>query len=149
AGLGCGMPQRTPVQLATTTSSTVFCWHDPSPSTQRCSMVPLGPVWHDTAAQRRNAMSDGGRIYASLGSPDERDRTVSRTAPTEHHIISLLKKVQDLILSYNPLDQEAVLEARRLLEARGIETFLDRDQLVPGLPWPEALEEGLRSARAV
>jgi len=36
-----------------------------------------------------------------------------------------------------------------LLHARGIATFLDRDRLAPGLPWPAALEEGLRGVEAV
>jgi tetratricopeptide (TPR) repeat protein/energy-coupling factor transporter ATP-binding protein EcfA2 len=55
----------------------------------------------------------------------------------------------DLFLSYNRQDQEAVLAIRQRLELRGIRTFLDRDQLVAGLPWPQALEKGLKSARAV
>jgi hypothetical protein len=55
----------------------------------------------------------------------------------------------DLFLSYNRQDQDAVLRIRHLLELRGIRTFLDRDHLVAGLPWPQALEQALKSARAV
>src|SRR5262245_57273184 len=55
----------------------------------------------------------------------------------------------DLFLSYNRRDLQAVLTIRKLLKLRGINTFLDRDQLVAGLPWPQALEQGLRSTRAV
>jgi phospholipase C len=54
-----------------------------------------------------------------------------------------------LFLSYNSIDRPSVIVVQRLLEARGITTFLDRDQLSPGLPWPVALEEGLRGVRAV
>ncbi|HUD67210.1 MAG TPA: TIR domain-containing protein [Candidatus Sulfotelmatobacter sp.] len=54
-----------------------------------------------------------------------------------------------LFLSYNSVDRQSVVAVQKLLAARGITTFLDRDQLVPGLPWPTALEEGLRSVRAV
>jgi TIR domain len=54
-----------------------------------------------------------------------------------------------LFLSYNSVDRASVVAIQKLLAARGITTFLDRDQLVPGLPWPAALEEGLRGARAV
>jgi WD40 repeat protein len=54
-----------------------------------------------------------------------------------------------LFLSYNSLDRPSVIAVQKLLEARGITTFLDRDQLVPGLPWPQALEEGLRGVQAV
>lgn len=54
-----------------------------------------------------------------------------------------------LFLSYNSSDRSLVVAVQKLLAARGITTFLDRDQLVPGLPWPTALEEGLRGVRAV
>ena len=57
--------------------------------------------------------------------------------------------VTQLFLSYNSVDRSSVVAVQRLLEARGVTTFLDRDQLVPGLPWPQALEEGLRGVRAV
>ncbi|MBV8674703.1 MAG: toll/interleukin-1 receptor domain-containing protein, partial [Acidobacteriaceae bacterium] len=54
-----------------------------------------------------------------------------------------------LFLSYNSVDRSSVVAVQKLLEARGITTFLDRDQLTPGLPWPVFLEEALRSVRAV
>jgi KaiC/GvpD/RAD55 family RecA-like ATPase len=54
-----------------------------------------------------------------------------------------------LFLSYNSVDRVSVLAVQKLLAARGITTFLDRDQLVPGLPWPAALEQGLHGVRAV
>jgi len=55
----------------------------------------------------------------------------------------------DLFLSYNRQDQDAVLEVRRKLDLHGIRTFLDRDNLVAGLPWPQALEQALLLSRAV
>jgi hypothetical protein len=54
-----------------------------------------------------------------------------------------------LFLSYNSADRASVVVLQKLLEARGITTFLDRDRLVRGLPWPLALEEGLRRVSAV
>src|SRR6516162_4428082 len=57
--------------------------------------------------------------------------------------------VTQLFLSYNSVDRSSVVAVQRLLEARGVTTFLDRGQVVPGLPWPQALEEGLRGVRAV
>src|SRR5271165_324498 len=54
-----------------------------------------------------------------------------------------------LFLSYNSIDRPSVVAVQKLLEARGIKTFFDRDQLVPGLPWPQALEEALRGVCAV
>ena len=52
-----------------------------------------------------------------------------------------------LFLSYNRADAQNVVTAQSLLKARGITTFLDRDNLSAGLPWPQALEEALRGAR--
>src|SRR5580704_6785556 len=54
-----------------------------------------------------------------------------------------------LFLSYNSVDHSSVVTVQKLLEARGITTFLDRDRLTPGLPWPTALEEGLENVRGV
>lgn len=53
-----------------------------------------------------------------------------------------------LFISYNSQDRYAVTTIQVLLEARGITTFLDRNDLLPGRPWPQALEQGLREASA-
>lgn len=55
----------------------------------------------------------------------------------------------EIFLSYNRADGQAVLDVQKLLEARSITTFLDRNNLVAGLPWPQALEEGLHRVRGV
>src|SRR4051794_71501 len=55
----------------------------------------------------------------------------------------------DVFLSYYNADRAAALELDEALRARGLSTFLDRRQLVSGLPWPEALEQGLGECRAV
>jgi WD40 repeat protein len=55
----------------------------------------------------------------------------------------------DLFLSYQRSDGESVQNVRQILEARGVSTFFDRENLVAGLPWPQALEDALRSVRAV
>ncbi len=58
----------------------------------------------------------------------------------------------DVFLSYNEADRESVLavqSVQRLLQARGISTFLYRQNQTAGQPWPEALEQQLRSVRAV
>ena len=51
----------------------------------------------------------------------------------------------EVFLSYHSPDRAALLQIRELLATRGIATFLDRDNLVAGMPWPQALEE--RSGR--
>jgi WD40 repeat protein len=55
----------------------------------------------------------------------------------------------DLFLSYHGADREPAMELARVLKARGISTFLDRHQLLPGRSWPEELEKGLAECRAV
>jgi hypothetical protein len=54
-----------------------------------------------------------------------------------------------LFLSYNSTDRTSVVAVQKLLQARGINTFLDRDNLVSGLPWPQALEQALRAVNGV
>jgi serine/threonine protein kinase len=54
-----------------------------------------------------------------------------------------------IFLSYNGLDRFAVETIKELLQTRGIRTFLDRDNLIVGLPWPQALEDALNSVDAV
>ncbi len=55
----------------------------------------------------------------------------------------------DLFISYHWPDRKVVESVRELLKARGITSFLDREHLVAGLPWPQALENALQSAGAV
>src|SRR5689334_7143089 len=57
--------------------------------------------------------------------------------------------VGKVFLSYNSADRLAVEAIRRLIEAHGISTFFDREDLRVGLPWPHALEEALQAASAV
>jgi energy-coupling factor transporter ATP-binding protein EcfA2 len=54
-----------------------------------------------------------------------------------------------LFLSYSSADRTSVTAVQKLLQARGITTFLDRDNLVSGLAWPQALEQALRDVAAV
>ncbi len=58
-------------------------------------------------------------------------------------------ETRDLFLSYSRADTAAVVAIRDILQARGISTFFDREQLLVGMPWPQALESGLRGARGV
>lgn len=55
----------------------------------------------------------------------------------------------DIFLSYNRADFEGAESARRYLAERGLRPFMDYTALVPGLPWPEALEQALTGVRAV
>ncbi|MDF0676356.1 MAG: SUMF1/EgtB/PvdO family nonheme iron enzyme [Nitrospira sp.] len=55
----------------------------------------------------------------------------------------------DVFLSYHWRDREPVERIARSLRDQGLKPFLDRWYLVPGRPWPQALEQTLVSCRAV
>jgi formylglycine-generating enzyme required for sulfatase activity/energy-coupling factor transporter ATP-binding protein EcfA2/type II secretory pathway component PulM len=55
----------------------------------------------------------------------------------------------DVFLSYNSLDYEWVRAAKNALSQRGVSSFLDKDNLRKGLPWPKALEDTLQRVHAV
>lgn len=55
----------------------------------------------------------------------------------------------DVFLSYHWRDREPVERIARSLRDQGLKPFLDRSYLVPGRPWPQALEQTLASCRAV
>jgi hypothetical protein len=55
----------------------------------------------------------------------------------------------DVFLSYHWRDRETVDRIARSLRDQGLKPFLDRWYLVPGRPWPQALEQTLASCRAV
>ncbi len=55
----------------------------------------------------------------------------------------------DCFISYHRSDAEAMVAVRQKLSVRGIDSFLDREQLVAGVPWPDALERALHSVSAV
>jgi tetratricopeptide (TPR) repeat protein len=55
--------------------------------------------------------------------------------------------VYDVFLSHNSKDKPAVREIAELLRARGLRPWLDVDELIPGRPWQEALEEIIGTCR--
>jgi hypothetical protein len=54
-----------------------------------------------------------------------------------------------LFLSFNSADRASGIAVQKLLQARDISTFLDRDNLVSGLAWPQALEQALKAVDGV
>ncbi len=54
-----------------------------------------------------------------------------------------------LFLSYNSRDHDTVVAVREHLQERGLSTFLDREHLIKGLPWHQALEQALAQISAV
>jgi hypothetical protein len=63
--------------------------------------------------------------------------------------MNTLGDLYDVFFSYHWCDQKAVEAVARILRDQGLKIFLDRWYLVPGQPWPQALEEALGSCRAV
>lgn len=55
----------------------------------------------------------------------------------------------DVFLSHNSSDKPLVQEIATHLKARGISVWLDQDELRPGFPWQEDLEDGIVASRSV
>jgi tetratricopeptide (TPR) repeat protein len=55
----------------------------------------------------------------------------------------------DVFLSHNSRDKPVVEEICTLLKEQGLQVWLDKEQLRPGFPWQEGLEEGIQASRAV
>ena len=58
-------------------------------------------------------------------------------------------KTYDVFLSYNSRDHVMVDQIAHWLKEQGISCFLDRWYLVPGKPWPVALEDALQRSKSV
>jgi hypothetical protein len=58
------------------------------------------------------------------------------------------EQVFDVFLCHNSIDKPEVREVARLLKTSGVRPWLDEEQLRPGLPWQEALEEQISIIRA-
>src|SRR5262245_52270109 len=113
---------------------TLSGWCRRARGARRDVFLPRGGGERRAADRRRGCGAPRNRA------PARGRAAVSDQPPADTH---------DLFLSYHGPDRDAVRTVQQLLEARGIRTFLDRDHLVAGLPWPQALETALRSVRAV
>ena len=55
----------------------------------------------------------------------------------------------DCFLSHNSKDKPAVRALKLALEAQGLRCWLDEEQLRPGLPWQDLLEQGIKDAASI
>jgi len=55
----------------------------------------------------------------------------------------------DCFLSHNSKDKPAVRALKLALEGQGVHCWLDEEQLRPGLPWQDLLEQGIKGAGSV
>src|SRR5262249_48009899 len=58
------------------------------------------------------------------------------------------KRLYDVFLSYHWRDHDRVEAIARALRERNLNVFLDRWYLHPGRPWPQELENVMRSCKA-
>jgi Na+/proline symporter len=79
--------------------------------------------------------------YACAGVPDG-DSDWESTAMAD------TPPAYDVFLCHNSADKPVVRELRNALKERRIITWFDEDQLIPGRPWQEALEQAIRSIAA-
>jgi hypothetical protein len=54
----------------------------------------------------------------------------------------------DVFISYSRADARYAADIDSVLRQKGLRTFFDRRNLVPGLPWVRALEETIRAAKS-
>ena len=64
-------------------------------------------------------------------------------------IVSTGESSYDVFLSYNSVDHGVVEDVARKLRDEGLEPFLDRWGLAPGMRWRSKLEETLTSCKSV
>ncbi len=55
----------------------------------------------------------------------------------------------DVFLSHNTKNKPQVRQLKQVLAQRGLVVWLDEDELVPGVPWQQSLEEGIRNSKSV
>lgn len=55
----------------------------------------------------------------------------------------------DVFLSHNGKDKPAARGLKQRLVARNLSVWLDEDELQPGIPWQQRLEEGVKASRSV
>jgi hypothetical protein len=55
----------------------------------------------------------------------------------------------DVFLSHNSNDKPTVRELKERLAARNLKVWLDQDELQPGIPWMQLLEDGIKSSASV
>ena len=55
----------------------------------------------------------------------------------------------DVFLSHNSKDKAVVRELRDQLAAHGLSVWYDEDELRPGIPWQQLLEDGIRNSQSV
>jgi hypothetical protein len=55
----------------------------------------------------------------------------------------------DVFLSHNSKDKPAVRQLKERLIERNLTVWLDEDELRPGVPWQQLLEDGIRDSRSI
>jgi nucleoside phosphorylase len=58
------------------------------------------------------------------------------------------RETYDVFLCHNSADKPVVRQLRDALKERQVRTWFDEDQLIPGRPWQEALEQAIKSIGA-
>ena len=74
-------------------------------------------------------------------------------AKREYRVKELMKSIEDdgkfdVFLSHNSKNKPAVRELKKHLEARGLRVWLDEDELPPGRPWQEELENIIATTKS-
>ncbi len=74
------------------------------------------------------------------------DRGSSKEVPAPPAAGSEATPDFDVFLSHNSRDKPAVRELKQRLDAYRLSCWLDEDELRPGIPWQQRLEEGIQGS---
>lgn len=128
----------------------------PSPSTARpaaIQTITALPFWDDGSGQpetlgwpepnpkTHQQYWDKLAILANLIVQTVQNPPPPRAIPTAE--TSRSEQGFHVFLSHNSQDKPAVRELAAALERRGVRVWIDEDQLIPGRPWQEAMEQAI------
>jgi len=123
------------------------CWrplHDPQPDNVNFIHPTTGDQYNYRAEETYRLLEDLER--GILTRRELRAPQPPNDEPLAADKISEVKMGFDVFLSHNSQDKPAVRDLKQRLGAHNLTCWLDEDELRPGIPWQELLEEGIKSS---
>jgi tetratricopeptide (TPR) repeat protein len=130
--------------------------HDPEPERDDQNFKLDGKDYNYRAAKTHRILIqlEGGIMtqYSLTPLPEiePRDQPAESVATPQEQPDPTAVATFDVFLSHNSKDKPAVRRLKkRLVDDYSLSVWLDQDELRPGMPWQELLEDGIRNSRSV